>query len=43
MHFEKKISSLLCLDMHNNFQLKKSLMDQQIFSVSKHVTNNNWL
>jgi hypothetical protein len=33
MYFEKKNSSLLCLDMHNTFQLKKSLMYEQIFSV----------
>jgi len=32
MYFKKKFMPLLCLDMHDNFQLKKSFMNKQIFN-----------
>jgi len=33
MYFEKNFMPLLCLDIHDNFQLKKSFKDKQIFNV----------
>jgi hypothetical protein len=35
MYFKKQFSPLVRLDMHGNFQLKKSLVYQIIFNVFK--------